>query len=38
MPCGRTHDGLPAGAQLVGMETVALLSVASAIEKVLQSS
>jgi aspartyl-tRNA(Asn)/glutamyl-tRNA(Gln) amidotransferase subunit A len=38
MPCGRTHDGLPAGAQLVGTETVALLSVASAIEKVLQSS
>jgi aspartyl-tRNA(Asn)/glutamyl-tRNA(Gln) amidotransferase subunit A len=38
MPCGRTHDGLPAGAQLVGTETLALLSVASAIEKVLQSS
>jgi aspartyl-tRNA(Asn)/glutamyl-tRNA(Gln) amidotransferase subunit A len=38
MPCGRTHDGLPAGAQLVGMETVALLSIASAIEKVVQPS
>ena len=37
MPCGRTHDGLPAGAQLVGMETMALLSIASAIEKVLIS-
>ncbi|HKH70942.1 MAG TPA: amidase [Vicinamibacterales bacterium] len=36
MPCGRTQDGLPAGAQLVGMDTLALLSVASAIEKVLQ--
>jgi aspartyl-tRNA(Asn)/glutamyl-tRNA(Gln) amidotransferase subunit A len=35
MPCGRTNDGLPVGAQLVGMETLALLSVASAIEKVL---
>jgi aspartyl-tRNA(Asn)/glutamyl-tRNA(Gln) amidotransferase subunit A len=38
MPCGRTHDGLPAGAQLVGMETVALLSIANAIEKVVQPS
>jgi aspartyl-tRNA(Asn)/glutamyl-tRNA(Gln) amidotransferase subunit A len=35
MPCGRTHAGLPAGAQLVGTETLALLSVASAIENVL---
>jgi aspartyl-tRNA(Asn)/glutamyl-tRNA(Gln) amidotransferase subunit A len=35
MPCGRTNEGLPAGAQLVGMETLALISVASAIEKVL---
>lgn len=38
MPCGRTTDGLPAGAQLVGRETLALLSVASAIEKELQPS
>ena len=38
MPCGRTTDGLPAGAQLVGRETRALLSVASAIEKELQPS
>jgi len=38
MPCGRTHDGLPAGAQLVGMETMALLSVARAIEKVIEPS
>jgi hypothetical protein len=30
--------GLPAGAQLVGMETLALLSVASAIEKRSQLS
>jgi aspartyl-tRNA(Asn)/glutamyl-tRNA(Gln) amidotransferase subunit A len=38
MPCGRTKDGLPAGAQLVGMETLALLSVAGAIEKALDPS
>ena len=38
MPCGRTNDGLPVGAQLVGMDTLALLSVASAIEKVLDPS
>jgi len=38
MPCGRTHEGLPAGAQLVGTETLALLSVACAIEKVLEPS
>jgi aspartyl-tRNA(Asn)/glutamyl-tRNA(Gln) amidotransferase subunit A len=38
MPCGRTNDNLPAGAQLVGMETLGLLSVARAIEKVLQPS
>ena len=38
MPCGRTNDGLPVGAQLVGMETLALLSVASAIEKALDPS
>jgi aspartyl-tRNA(Asn)/glutamyl-tRNA(Gln) amidotransferase subunit A len=38
MPCGRTHGGLPAGAQLVGMETMALLSVASAVEKVIELS
>ena len=38
MPCGRTTEGLPAGAQLVGRETRALLSVASAIEKELQPS
>jgi aspartyl-tRNA(Asn)/glutamyl-tRNA(Gln) amidotransferase subunit A len=38
MPCGQTRDGLPAGAQLVGMHTLDLLSVASAIEHVLQPS
>ena len=38
MPCGRTTEGLPAGAQLIGRETLALLSVASAIEKELQPS
>jgi aspartyl-tRNA(Asn)/glutamyl-tRNA(Gln) amidotransferase subunit A len=38
MPCGRTQHGLPAGAQLVGMQTLDLLSVASAIERVLEPS
>ena len=38
MPCGRTSEGLPAGAQLVGRETLALLSVATAIEKVIELS
>jgi len=38
MPCGRTQDGLPAGAQLVGMQTLDLLAVASAIERVLEPS
>ncbi len=36
MPCGLTNDGLPAGAQLVGMNTLDVLSVASAIENTLQ--
>ena len=36
MPCGRTAEGLPAGAQLVGKQTLDLLSVASAIERILQ--
>jgi len=38
MPCGRTRDGLPAGAQLVGMHTLDLLAVARAIEQVLDAS
>jgi aspartyl-tRNA(Asn)/glutamyl-tRNA(Gln) amidotransferase subunit A len=38
MPCGRTGSGLPAGAQLVGRETLPLLSVARTIEKALESS
>ena len=38
MPCGRTQNGLPAGAQLVGMQTLDLLAVASAIERVLEPS
>jgi len=38
MPCGRTGSGLPAGAQLVGRETLPLLSVARTIEKALQPS
>src|SRR5262245_44053940 len=38
MPCGRTLEGLPAGAQLVGKQTLDLLSVASAIEHALEPS
>ncbi len=38
MPCGRTGSGLPAGAQLVGRETLPLLSVARTIEQALQPS
>jgi aspartyl-tRNA(Asn)/glutamyl-tRNA(Gln) amidotransferase subunit A len=38
MPCGRTRDDLPVGAQLVGMRTLDLLSVASTIEHVVQPS
>jgi aspartyl-tRNA(Asn)/glutamyl-tRNA(Gln) amidotransferase subunit A len=38
LPCGRTSEGLPAGAQLVGRDTRDLLAVASAIEKVLEPS
>lgn len=38
MPCGRTPEGLPAGAQLVGMRTLDLLPVAAAIEHVLDPS
>ena len=32
MPCGRTRDGLPVGAQLVGADTLGLLAVARAVE------
>jgi aspartyl-tRNA(Asn)/glutamyl-tRNA(Gln) amidotransferase subunit A len=38
MPCGHTGSGLPAGAQLVGRETLPLLSVARTIEKALHPS
>ena len=38
MPCGRTRDGLPVGAQLVGANTLGLLAVASAIERTLEPS
>jgi aspartyl-tRNA(Asn)/glutamyl-tRNA(Gln) amidotransferase subunit A len=38
MPCGRTREGLPAGAQLVGMHTLDLLAVAGAIEPLLDPS
>jgi aspartyl-tRNA(Asn)/glutamyl-tRNA(Gln) amidotransferase subunit A len=36
LPCGRTQEGLPAGAQLIGTHTLDLLSAASAIEHVLE--
>jgi aspartyl-tRNA(Asn)/glutamyl-tRNA(Gln) amidotransferase subunit A len=35
MPCGRTDEGLPIGAQLVGTQTMALLAVAAALEPAL---
>jgi aspartyl-tRNA(Asn)/glutamyl-tRNA(Gln) amidotransferase subunit A len=38
VPCGTTDDGLPVGAQLVGTQTMDLLSVAAAVESGLQSS
>jgi aspartyl-tRNA(Asn)/glutamyl-tRNA(Gln) amidotransferase subunit A len=38
MPCGLTRDGLPAGAQLVGVRTLDLLSVATAIEHLVKPS
>jgi aspartyl-tRNA(Asn)/glutamyl-tRNA(Gln) amidotransferase subunit A len=36
MPCGRTRDGLPVGAQLVGIDTLGLLAAAHAIEPLLE--
>jgi aspartyl-tRNA(Asn)/glutamyl-tRNA(Gln) amidotransferase subunit A len=36
MPCGRTRENLPAGAQLIGTRTLDLLAVAKAIEHVLE--
>jgi aspartyl-tRNA(Asn)/glutamyl-tRNA(Gln) amidotransferase subunit A len=38
MPCGRTRDGLPVGAQLVGADTLGLLAVARAVEPILEPS
>jgi aspartyl-tRNA(Asn)/glutamyl-tRNA(Gln) amidotransferase subunit A len=38
MPCGRTRDGLPVGAQLVGADTFGLLAAAHAIEPLLEPS
>ena len=38
MPCGRTRDGLPVGAQLVGADTLGLLASAHAIERLLEPS
>jgi aspartyl-tRNA(Asn)/glutamyl-tRNA(Gln) amidotransferase subunit A len=36
LPCGRTDEGLPVGAQLVGTRTMDLLSVAAAMERTLE--
>jgi aspartyl-tRNA(Asn)/glutamyl-tRNA(Gln) amidotransferase subunit A len=36
LPCGRTRDGLPIGAQLVGVDTLGLLAAAHAIEPLLE--
>jgi aspartyl-tRNA(Asn)/glutamyl-tRNA(Gln) amidotransferase subunit A len=38
LPCGRTRDGLPVGAQLVGADTLGLLAAAHAIEPLLEPS
>ena len=38
LPCGRTRDGLPVGAQLVGADTLGLLASARAIEPILEPS
>jgi aspartyl-tRNA(Asn)/glutamyl-tRNA(Gln) amidotransferase subunit A len=35
LPCGRTRDGLPVGAQLVGTHTLDLLGVAAAVESLI---
>src|SRR5690349_16434417 len=36
LPCGRTNDNLPVGAQLVGERTPDLLAIAAAIEHALE--
>jgi aspartyl-tRNA(Asn)/glutamyl-tRNA(Gln) amidotransferase subunit A len=38
LPCGRTRDGLPVGAQLVSADTLGLLAAAHAVEPLLESS
>ena len=35
MPCGRTREGLPVGAQIVGTDTLGLLATAAAVEAIL---
>jgi aspartyl-tRNA(Asn)/glutamyl-tRNA(Gln) amidotransferase subunit A len=37
MPCGSTRDGLPVGAQIVGGDTLGLLSIAAAVEHIVES-
>jgi aspartyl-tRNA(Asn)/glutamyl-tRNA(Gln) amidotransferase subunit A len=37
LPCGRTRDGLPVGAQLVSADTLGLLAAAHAVEPLLES-
>jgi aspartyl-tRNA(Asn)/glutamyl-tRNA(Gln) amidotransferase subunit A len=38
LPCGRTREGLPVGAQLVAADTLGLLAIAAATEHVLEPS
>ena len=38
MPCGRTREGLPVGAQIVGTDTLGLLATAAAVEAILEYS
>jgi aspartyl-tRNA(Asn)/glutamyl-tRNA(Gln) amidotransferase subunit A len=36
IPCGRTSDGLPLGAQIVGAQTASVLEIAAVLESVMQ--
>jgi aspartyl-tRNA(Asn)/glutamyl-tRNA(Gln) amidotransferase subunit A len=36
IPCGKTRDGLPIGAQIVASQTAAVLEIAAALERVLE--
>jgi aspartyl-tRNA(Asn)/glutamyl-tRNA(Gln) amidotransferase subunit A len=38
LPCGRTREGLPVGAQIVGTNTLGLLATAAAVEPLFEPS